>query len=147
VSFRPLHTLLLAALLWLAPLPAQAELFDEVLAAHHQAEALLRKREAELSVYIGGVVDGLLLRQAEVRIDDAPPQHYTYSRVESEALQRGGLHRLHVAQLERGMHRLRARVLARRIGAAPGTPYIELQIDETFEKGGVSLALELTVPP
>jgi hypothetical protein len=147
VSFRPLHTLLLAALLWLAPSPAQAELFDEVLAAHHQAEALLRTRQAELSVYVSGVASGLLLRKAELQIDDAPAQHYTYSRVESEALQRGGLHRLHVTQLERGMHRLRARVLARRIGAAPGTPYIELQIDETFEKGGVSLALELTVPP
>jgi hypothetical protein len=139
--------LLAVVLLFASAPPARAELFQEVLAAHHQAEALLRKRQAELSVYISGVANGLLLRQAEVQIDDTPPRHYTYSRVESEALQRGGLHRLHVSQLERGMHRLRARVLARRIGAAPGTPYIELLIDETFEKGGVSLALELTVPP
>lgn len=143
---RPLRILLLAAALSLSPtMPARADQFTEALAIHHQVEALLRQRQSTLSVYVGAAVNELILRRVEVQVDDLPVQHYEYGSFEAEALQRGGLHRLQVADVAPGAHRLRARFFVRRVGAAPDTPRYVLSLEETFKKSNVPLSLEFAV--
>jgi hypothetical protein len=131
------------AALSLAVPRVQAELSDEVLAVHREATALLQSQRPAAQIYVSSSVDKLLLRRVQVQIDEQPPVEYEYSSFESEALQRGGLHRLHATALEPGLHRLRALLIARRVDAGPLTPRIELRIDETFELGATPFALEL----
>lgn len=146
MTLRPLRILfLLAAFLLPETAPAQDDLFTEALVIHHQVEALQRERQSALIVYVGAAVDDLILRRAEVRIDDGPVRQYEYGGFEPEALQRGGLHRIFIADVEPGVHRLRARFFVRRVGARPDSPRFVVTLDETFKKHTVPLSLELAV--
>ena len=143
---RPLRILLLPAMLLLPTLaPAQDDLFSEALVIHHQVEALQRQNRSTLGVYVGAAVNDLILRRVEVQIDDLPVRKYEYGSFEAEALRRGGLHRLLVADVEPGAHRLRARFFVRRIGATPDTPRFVLTLTETFNKSNVPMSLEFAV--
>ncbi|WP_370309508.1 hypothetical protein [Sinimarinibacterium flocculans] len=143
---RPLRILLLPAVLLLPTLaPAQDDLFSEALVIHHQVEALQRQNRSTLGVYVGAAVNDLILRRVEVQIDDLPVRKYEYGSFEAEALRRGGLHRLLVADVEPGAHRLRARFFVRRIGATPDTPRFVLTLTETFNKSNVPMSLEFAV--
>jgi hypothetical protein len=135
----------LVAALMLAAGDARADLSAEVLAVHREATSLLQAQRADLQIYVGAAADGLLLRRVELQIDDAAPLHYEYSRQESEALSRGGLHRLYGDMLEPGAHRMRALLVARRSDAQPLTPRIELRVDQIFEHDGGPQTLELTL--
>jgi tetratricopeptide (TPR) repeat protein len=146
VTLRPLRTLLLVLASMLPPaLSAQEDLFTEALVIHHQVEALQRQRQSALIVYIGAAVDDLILRRAEVRIDEQPPQAYEYGGFEPEALQRGGLHRVLMADVAPGEHRIRVRLFVRRVGARPDSPRFVITLDESFKKHNVPLSLELAV--
>ncbi|MES0874925.1 hypothetical protein [Sinimarinibacterium thermocellulolyticum] len=146
MTLRPLRILLLFAALLLPPVVcAQHDLFSEALLIHHQVEALQRQRQSALIVYVGAAVDDLILRRAEVRIDEGPPRQYEYGGFEPEALRRGGLHRIFIDDVEPGAHRLRARFFVRRVGARPDSPRLVITLDETFTKHHAPLSLELAV--
>ena len=48
----------------------------------------------------------LRLDSVEVRVDGQPATHYIYSFKELEALQKGGVHRLHTGNIASGQHQL-----------------------------------------
>ncbi|MFI4979268.1 MAG: hypothetical protein ACHQIO_02860 [Nevskiales bacterium] len=71
-----------------------------------------------LAVYVGNHDQAMLLDEMRLYIDDAPVR-YEYSDLESQALHRGGLHRLLLTTLTPGAHHFRADFAARYADAPP----------------------------
>lgn len=132
-----------AAIALVMPCVVCADLADDVRETHREATALTQA--AGVQIYVGAAADELLLRRVRVQLDEQPPLEYEYSSLESTALLRGGLHRLHAGALAPGPHRLRALFVARSDDAQPLTPRIELRIDQAFDKTSQPLALQLTL--
>ena len=58
--------------------------------------------------------DTLRLDSVDVRVDGQPAAHYIYSFKELEALQKGGVQRLHTGNIASGQHQLEVTVIGKR---------------------------------
>ena len=85
--------------------------------------------------------DTLRLDSVEVRVDGKPAAHYIYSFKELEALQRGGVQRLHTGNIASGEHQLEVLVTGK---LANGSDYTHTDT-ATFTKEIKPKLLGLTV--
>ena len=135
-----------------APAFNLGELTQEVLAADREAQlseqGSLGSGEGYTAVYIGDPVDGLLIHEVMVRIDDQAPVRYAYGTAESDALQGARLHRILLVRLPQGSHQLHAEFAALPEGAATYSPRRRNHIDHEFtqEAGTSTVVLDLVNP-
>jgi hypothetical protein len=72
-------------------------------------EALLFPSSTQVQVFVSlDVGDYFALDAVELKLDGSTVAHHLYTERELEALRRGGVQRLHLANLERGEHQLDA---------------------------------------
>lgn len=70
-------------------------------------EKLLYPSDTQFSIFVQlAKGDTLRLDSVEVRVDGQPAAHYIYSFKELEALQKGGVQRLHTGNIASGQHQL-----------------------------------------
>lgn len=70
-------------------------------------EKLLYPSDTQFAVFVQlAKGDTLRLDSMEVRVDGQPAAHYIYSFKELEALQKGGVQRLHTGNIASGQHQL-----------------------------------------
>ncbi|MGQ0619110.1 MAG: hypothetical protein ACT4QA_04190 [Panacagrimonas sp.] len=99
---------------------------------------------SRLSVYISNSVEGFLLQEVRVVIDDGAPLVYTYDDRDSRALlKKNALQRLVHVNVERGAHRIKADFRGQRVDAKEGDPPLignhEAIIDKTVDPAEVEL--------
>jgi len=98
-------------------------------------EQLLFPDITRVSVYIGVKVNGFLLNQMTVSLDNGQQVSYTYTDSESKALLKNGLHRLLRVNMQPGAHRVHAEFVGKFIDAQPKDPPITGAVDRVFDKG------------
>lgn len=106
-------------------------------------ERLLYPSGTQLAVFVAlGEGETFRLDAVEIRVDGEPVARHLYSFAELEALQKGGVQRLHTGNVTGGSHRLDVSITGMR---ADGEP-VEARESFDFEKGiepkriGVTLA-------
>lgn len=74
-------------------------------------EKLLFPSETQLAIFVQlAKGDTLRLDSVDVRVDGKPAAHYIYSFKELEALQKGGVQRLHIGNIASGEHQVEVSV-------------------------------------
>lgn len=99
-----------------------------------------------LSVYVSNQVEGFLLQEVRVAIDDGEPLVYTYDEHDSRALLgKDALQRLIQVNVDRGAHRVKADFRGQRVDAEEGDPPLignhEAIIDKTLDPAEVELQI------
>jgi len=101
---------------------------------------------SRLSLYVSCQVSRLLLQNVTVIIDDGSPVRYDYSERSAKALLLSdGLHRVLLANVAPGSHRVRAEFRGQFADADAGDAPVVGRFEETFDKTTKPLDLELRV--
>lgn len=78
-------------------------------------EKLLYPSDTHFAIFVQlAKGDTLRLDSVDVRVDGQPAAHYIYSFKELEALQKGGVQRLHTGNIASGQHQLEVTVIGKR---------------------------------
>lgn len=78
-------------------------------------EKLLYPSDTHFAIFVQlAKGDALRLDSVDVRVDGQPAAHYIYSFKELEALQKGGVQRLHTGNIASGQHQLEVTVNGKR---------------------------------
>ena len=97
-------------------------------------EALMFPDITRVAVYVGVKIDGFILTEMAVTIDDGQEIRYRYSDSESRALLKQGLHRLTRANVQPGPHRVHAEFAGHFIDAKPTDPPLRGSVNSVFNK-------------
>lgn len=109
-------------------------------------DEFLYPSQSRLSVYLSNRVEGFLLQEVRVTIDDGAPVVYTYGEDDSRALLReNALQRLVHTNVDRGAHRIKADFRGKRIDAdEDDEPLIgnhEAIIDKSLDPAEIELLI------
>lgn len=101
---------------------------------------------SRFSVYVSNKVEGFLLQEIRVAVDDGAPVVYTYGENDSRALlKENALQRLVHINVERGAHRVKASFRGQRVDAKEGDePLIgeqEAIVDKTLDPAEIELQI------
>jgi hypothetical protein len=105
-------------------------------------EELLFPANTQVAVFVS--VDAgefFALDSVEIKIDDKIVTHYLYTEKQTDALRRGGVHRIYVGNLRTGKHELTAFF----IGKGPENREFKRATTAAFEKGTDPKMLELKI--
>lgn len=105
-------------------------------------EELLFPANTQVAVFLS--VDAgefFALDSVEIKIDDKVVTHYLYTEKQTDALRRGGVHRVYVGNLRTGKHELTAFF----IGKGPENRDYKRAATAVFEKGTDPKMLELKI--
>lgn len=102
--------------------------------------------QTRLSVYVSNEVDGFLLQEVRVTVDEGTPVVYTYSDDDSRALlKENALQRLVHINVERGAHRIKADFRGQHVNAkkdaAPLIGNHEAVFDKTLDPAEIELQI------
>lgn len=105
-------------------------------------ERLLYPSDTQLAVFVAiAPEDGLELDSLQVTIDGEPVARHVYSFKEVEALRKGGVQRIHTANLATGAHAIEVSAL----GRLPGGSDFEATRQFRYEKGVGPGIVEITL--
>lgn len=105
-------------------------------------EDLLFPSSTQVAVYLSldvGTYFGL--DSVELRIDDELATHYLYTERQVNALERGGIQRLYLGNINQGKHQLTAFF----VGIGPENRPYKRAVSLTFDKSEEPQAIELTI--
>ena len=105
-------------------------------------EDLLFPSSTQVAVYLSldvGTYFGL--DSVELRIDDELATHYLYTERQVNALERGGVQRLYLGNINQGKHQLTAFF----VGIGPENRPYKRAVSLTFDKSEEPQAIELTI--
>lgn len=123
---------------------------DEVLQFNREAQTaeqdVLYPSQTRVSVFLGVRVSALLIKDISIAFDDGGPQKLSYTDNQAKSfLQNNGIHRMLLANLAPGSHRIRAEFSARFADDKPDAAPITGSYEAIFDKGYREAELELVL--
>lgn len=101
---------------------------------------------SRVSVYVSNLVDGLLLQEVSIAIDEQPPVVYTYTEDDARALMvEDALQRVLRANVSRGAHRIRFSYRGTLADGEDGEPLAgghDTQFDKTLDPAEIELRID-----
>lgn len=124
----------------------KAEVVEFAAAAQAVEDAVRYPDYSRVSAYLGVRINGLLLTESSVAIDDQPPETYSYDERDARALlSEGNLQRILRTNVEPGPHRIRVSVTGRIADADADDPPVTDTYEAIFDKGVGEAELEFVI--